>query len=217
MDINNLKSFIKYGTDEQQSSEKFILGALGIVALSLLGGIFGFGYPQTLWMSIVIYVLSIIFLTLLFILSKNLNLTKRIKCSAIITIFTTTLFTFLSAIFLAIKNVPFVALICCIPMFLAILSASVCYIRLKMKKYLNKKNNQKYNNIIGYAAIGSALGLFLFRNYLTQTPIATVPPEIIVAILLELVACLFAIMGAPTFLKLYYVKKLNSEEINLNE
>ncbi len=41
--------------------------------------------------------------------------------------------------------------------------------------------------------------------------------DILIGVLFLMIAIIFAVMGAPSFLKLYYLKELNSTGINLDE
>lgn len=215
MKIENVKSFVHYGVNLQQTKEQIIFGGFGIVAMAMLIGIFGFGYPQTLWTSVAAYLLSLLYLVLLSIFSKKLDLKKRIQCSALTSIFAVVLFTLSAAILLLVKSVPYVVLICFIPGLLAILSFLISYIRLKKNKYVNKRNNPKYNKMLSYAAIGSTIGALIFKTFLKRISFEIISAEVLVAILLEGVACLFAFMGAPVILKWYYIWKFSKQGVDL--
>lgn len=217
METENIKAFIKYGVDEKQTQPKIIFGCWGVATMAMTASIIGFFHRQTIWMAIVVYLFSIAFFILSCVMSQKLTLKKRVQCSAIITVFTAFLFSMSGAIYFNIVNVWWGILVCCLPVLLAIISVLVCIIRLRKSQYSKKKNDPKYNNMLAFAAIGSVIGYLGFKKLSDYMASIVIPAEIVVALLLCLVACLFTIMGAPTILKLYYISKLTSQGIDLED
>lgn len=217
MEFDDIKAFIRYGVDDQQTKDKMLLGALGVVIMAMLCSTFGLFSLRTMWMSVAIYLLSPAFIITLSISSKKLDLKKRIQCSAIIVAFSIMLFTLSSAIFLVIASMPYVFFICLVPIFAACISFLICYIRLKRCRYARKKNSRKYNHMLVFAAVGCAIGYFAIRQMSAWLNSLSVPTEIVIAFILDIVACLFAIMGAPLVLKIYYISKLNSQGLSLED
>ena len=210
MKIENVKSFIRYGVNEQYNRDKTILGGLGISALAFLAGTCGFGQTNTIWLAIVIYVLSIVHMLLLFKVSKNINSKKYLLCSTIFCTFSTTVFSLSSAIFLIRAENPYVVLICLIPGGAALISFLFVFIQLNRNKYLNKKNNPKYKNIGAFVMIGMGCTYFA-RDYLFDwTSYMSLSEDTYSAILQILLASVFALMATPTALKFYYACKLDS-------
>ena len=69
-----------------------------------------------------------------------------------------------------------------------------------------------------FAAIGCAIaGIVSFDNLSKSVSSESIAPEMIVAIMLLILSCLFAIMGAPLVLKIYYIHKLNLQGISFDD
>ena len=214
MKPENLRSFIVYGVDEEMPQGKIIVGGLSICALPCIIAIAGIERTNTIWMSVLIYLLSLSFLVTLFKASQNLDLKKRIFCSMVISIATTVLFSLSAAIILVKEGIPYGGLVCLIPTVLGIISFLVVYGRLRLNGYLNKKNNPKYKNLTVAALIGTGLSMWGFGDKLFARVEAMLPEGAYGSILALIIASVFAIMGAPTILKLYYLHKLESSTAN---
>ena len=74
-----------------------------------------------------------------------------------------------------------------------------------MNLYIDKKNDPKYMNLAPFAALGVAAS----RLFLEDLPMfENLPAELTLAICFCLLANVFS-MGAPSLLKVYYIKKVH--------
>lgn len=216
MNTKNLISFIRFGYNPKISGDKFVLGSIGIFALCILTGaicIFGDDSSMfTLVCSCVALMLSVFLLIAIVLLSRNITFIKRIACYAVSNISIAVILTVNAFAFLYMGHVAYASLIFLLPFALGTVSSIICYSKCRRGKYVNKKNNPLFMNVAVFAAAGAAFG----RIFDIDIPAETIPYALQSAILLAIVASLFAITGAPMALRLYYLKKLEEKGIQVS-
>lgn len=216
MDIKNLIAFINYGIDSNKTREKMILGAIAISIFSVFACLDCFIYNTlTLVCVIMIFLLSITFIIVLSVISRLLNIQTRIKCDAIITIFTVAICSLTGTVYFYMNEIPYSFLLLTVPFIFAIISFLNSYVKVKKNKYITKINNPNYLNLAVFTGIGVVFGYVIIERYYDQIS-KFISMDVLIGVLFFLIAIIFAVMGAPSFLKLYYLKALNSMGINLD-
>ncbi len=216
MDIKNLISFIRYGVDSAKTREKMILGAVAISIFSMFACMDCFIYDTlTLVCAIIIFLLSIAFIVILSIVARVLNMQTRVKCDAIITIFTVAICSLTGTVYFYMNEIPYSFLLLTVPFIFAIISFLNSYVKVKKNKYITKTNNPNYLNLAVFTGIGAVLGYVIMQRYYDQIS-EFISMDILIGVLFLMIAIIFAVMGAPSFLKLYYLKELNATGINLD-
>ncbi len=214
MNTENYRSFVKLGTNTKNTRERLLLGAAGICFLSILCSVPGlFRGPAPMYFSISVQIIAVCYFVIMIAVSRNLTFYKRVLFDAVNASFSTVLFTLNFLSFAVSFQTPIPTYICVLPIVLAAISLLVCYIKCKTNKYIGKKNNPLYSNLVVFSAIGVILGRF----FIPDTVYDMLTGEIMCQILTLLLACIFAGAGSPSFLKLHYIKVLEAEGISCND
>lgn len=215
MNLRNAVAFVKYGIDEKKSRIDFIGSSVGISFFSMILGFVGFfRTPVSFILSLLIYFISILFVIFIAIKTKFLDFEKIIACYLSSSLFAMSLFSLCCLELLYINNISLAFLISIIPLFLSFISLGISFVKFKKNKYINKKNNLKYKNLSRYVLIGILFGIPFLK---IGTFNFEVNKEVLAAAALLLLSSIFAILGAPLVLKLYYAKELKKRKIKLDE
>ena len=213
MDIANIKEFIKSGTNEQLLKEQIFGGTLVLAILGYILFFFGFDYGGIPYRcSIVGYILitfSIIFTALLL---KNFTLKKKIQYNALLSMMYTIIFSLASYLFMEINQISFRLLFSFIPLIFAGISIIYSTVNLKLKTFVKKKKRKN----TAFVMIGTAIGIFLSKTILDTKNMDPYTSLLALSIFILIMACISA-LGAWNFLKLYYIKILESKGIDIEK
>lgn len=217
VNIENLISFIRYGIDNEKTRAKMLLGSIGISAFAMFACMDGFVYDMfTLVCTVVVFLLSISFIIVLSVISRVLNIKTRVICDFIITAFTIAIFSLSGKIYLYMNKISYSSLVSFVPLIFALTSFLFCYIKVKKNRYIKKNNNPNYLNLAAFAAVGVVIGTAIMRMYVDKIS-QPISPDTLIGVLFLLIASAFAIIGTPSFLKLYYLKILDRMGVSIDE
>ena len=205
MEIKNVKAFVRYGVDEKMTQSKVMSGS---VIISLIAAVMGFiGICRQIWVSpIIIFMGGITYVIWASGLSKNLTPNKRVKCTALNTVAAALLFSLCCQVFVEMCSIQYGFLLTLSPLVLGAVSFLISFIKCQMNLYIDKKNNPKYMNLASFAALGVAASGLLLEDL---PMFENLPAEITLAICFCLLANAFSMVGAPSLLKVYYIKKFH--------
>ena len=218
MNIENLKAFIRYGIDETKTYEKIQLGGFGACLFAGLGCLPAVSDLKNLFSiigAVTIALLTVPYFVFVLKIPKELTIKKRVVCDVINSLYLILTCTISGAICLSVSQVSVLMPISFVPLMLGVVSALSCWIKLKRNLYISKKNNPNLVNIAGFSAIGVFAGK-IFYNYFSSVNTNMTSDILLLSIGLIAVAAIFAIMGTPSFLKLFYLKTLKQMNINLD-
>lgn len=213
MNISNVKEFIKSGINEKLNKDQMLGGVMALALFSsmflavgcLNGGFF-------LACSIVGYILVASSLTSSIVILKNFNLKKRIQYNAFISLHYTLIFSLASYIIMKIYQIELLLLTILMPLVFATISIIYSIVNLKLEVFL--KQNKRKNT--GLVILGVSIGILFSRTVFDLDNMDENTSSMVVAIGVLVIACICA-LGAWNFIKLYYIKVLESQGIDIEK
>ena len=213
MNLANVKEFIKSGINEKLSEDQMWGGAVALAIFSSMflavgcfnGGIF-------LAYSIVGYILVASSLISCFIILKNFNLKKRIQYNAFISLHYTLIFSLASYIIMKIYQIELLLLAILLPLVFALISILYAIVNLKLEVFLNQ--NKRKNT--SWVLIGVSIGILFSRTVFDFDNMDENTSFMIGVLSMTGMASICA-LGAWNFIKLYYIKVLESQGIDIEK
>lgn len=219
MDIDNIKAFIKYGVFLKETRKSLMALEIGLSLFSLLGAVGGLFFDDiTTFCSVIIFAFAIYGPISAYVITKKIK--SYIKTyiffftnSCVHIIISFSLISFILLYSEAKINIIVSVLITCIPLIFLLLSLFFTHRKIKKRFYLNSNNWKGYESV-AYAAGGGAVGYPSVRFLMSKFPQHAVALAIIA---LFLMLCFIAIGTAIYFMKVYYIKVLESQGIDIEK
>ncbi len=205
--IQNYQDFIRYGTHDTKPRDQLLIGTAAICFLALLAaspGLFCDGVIR--YVSVAAAVLSIAHLITAAIVTRELSLERRVLLDAVNGTAVTVVYSLVGLMYFLFFGIPGFAFLCLIPLLLGGISLLGCCIKCQNNMYLGKKNKKEFMNLAIFASLGYGLS-HLFLAKMTESLLGD---EVMVLAALLTLAGIFAVAGAPSFLKLHYIKILKN-------
>ena len=143
---------------------------------------------------------------------KNFNLKKRIQYNAFISLHYTLIFSLASYIIMKIYQIELLLLTILMPLVFATISIIYSIVNLKLEVFL--KQNKRKNT--GLVILGVSIGILFSRTVFDLDNMDENTSSMVVAIGVLVIACICA-LGAWNFIKLYYIKVLESQGIDIEK
>ena len=218
MNTENLKAFIRYGVDKTKTYDKIQLGGIGACLLAGLGCLPAVSDLKNLFSAIgaaIIVLLTVPYFVFILKIPKDLTIKKRVVCDAVNSLYLILTSTISGAVWLSVSQVSILFSVSFVPIIMAFISALGCLVKVKRNHYISKKNNPDLVNLAGFAAIGVFVGK-KFYDFFSSVNANMTYDILFLAIGYIAIATIFAVMGTPSFLKMYYLKILRRMDINID-